>query len=123
MDFCGVQVGRGVAADEVANDGRNKQGANQSNSDVCQCDKLILMADKPIYLCVLPQRSRRHGRKVENMKKRRCSRIWPRLSPNGETKRLPCCQASSKRTGSYHTTIRIMVVVAETDKYYREHSR
>lgn len=44
MEFGGVQVGRGVAADEVANDGRNKQGDNQNNSDVCQCDNLIFMA-------------------------------------------------------------------------------
>lgn len=120
MDFCGVQVGRGVAADEVANDGRNMQGANQNNSNVCQCDNLIFMADKPIYLGVLLKRSRGHGRKIDNMGKRRCSRIWPRLSPNGERKRLPCCQAFSKWTESYHTTICIRVVVDETDKHYQD---
>ena len=123
MEFCGVQVGRRVAADEVANDGRNKQGANQKKSDICQCDNLIFMADKPIYLCVLMKRSRRHGRKIGNLRKRRCSRVWLRLSPNGETKRLPCCQASSKRTGRYHTRICIRVVVDETDRYCQEHSR
>lgn len=51
MNFCGVQVARGVAADEVANNGRNKQGANQNNSDVCQCDNIVLWL-KSLYTYV-----------------------------------------------------------------------
>ena len=75
MDCCGIQVGRGVAADEFANDGRNKKGANQSNSDICQCDNLIFKASKPIYLYVLVKRSTQHGRKTRDLKRRRCSRL------------------------------------------------
>lgn len=40
MKFFGVQVGREVAANEVANDGRGKEVANRSNGDVCHCDNL-----------------------------------------------------------------------------------
>lgn len=50
MDFCGIQVGREVAADEVANDGRGKKGAKQSDSNICRCDGLILLAQDVMYL-------------------------------------------------------------------------
>lgn len=43
-----MQVGREVAADEAANNGRGKREAKQSNSDVCHCDNLIFVAFKVI---------------------------------------------------------------------------
>ena len=43
MEFCGVQEGRETAADEVANDGGNKKGANQSNGHVCHRDNRIFL--------------------------------------------------------------------------------
>lgn len=44
MDFYGVQVGREVTADDVANDSRSEEGANQSDSNICHCDNLIPLA-------------------------------------------------------------------------------
>ena len=50
MDFCGIQVGRGVGADEAANDGRGKKGAMQRGSKVRQRDNLISLAWEVTYL-------------------------------------------------------------------------
>lgn len=51
-DFCGVQVGREGAADEVATDGRSKKGASQSTGGVCHRDALMSLAWKFLWLYI-----------------------------------------------------------------------